>query len=273
MRHFHQQRELYAAVKASAEGIGIHSIAKDMNIEVNIVVMADAPAALGIISRRGICKVRHLNTNSRWIQEKAAKKQVTYDKASGIISPADLMTKEFAASDIEKHMQKRGSSADGRAEVAARVAIDETSINHMGLLVHNEDVDHIEGTEYKKARMARYDGNVQDDEDVKFFALKKANGKMKMIVEDMIYQIGAGMHAGCSPMVGGTQPRASPTTIVCDVAGSGGFAGTRDLGVRGPPNEDNVVMTMEKAPTDSGSGKGEAKSWKKERTARIEDNF
>lgn len=60
--------ELYAAVKATAETMGIQSAANDFGLQIEASTMADASAALGIISRKGLGKVRHLDTNHLWIQ-------------------------------------------------------------------------------------------------------------------------------------------------------------------------------------------------------------
>ena len=46
---------------------------KDLGTHMNGVVMGDASAALAIVARRGLGKLRHLDTNNLWIQAKAAK--------------------------------------------------------------------------------------------------------------------------------------------------------------------------------------------------------
>ena len=51
------------------------SIAKDLNIDIEMKIFADACAILGTIAHRGICKTRPLDTNYLWGQEMAAKKK------------------------------------------------------------------------------------------------------------------------------------------------------------------------------------------------------
>ena len=63
------EAELYASVKATSEGLGIVSILKDFGVTMTGKVWADASAALGIIARKGLGKVRHLDTSYLWIQE------------------------------------------------------------------------------------------------------------------------------------------------------------------------------------------------------------
>ena len=97
-----------------------------MDIQFYVNVLTDASAALGIISRRAIGKVRHLETSNLWIQELVAIREVTYDKVIGTANPADMMTKYMFEFEIAKYMQMIGANfARGRADIAAQVARDE----------------------------------------------------------------------------------------------------------------------------------------------------
>ena len=49
-------------VVCSAELLGIQSCASDLGMQLSAAVYADASAALGIVQRRGIGKVRHIRT-------------------------------------------------------------------------------------------------------------------------------------------------------------------------------------------------------------------
>ena len=68
------ESELYATIKSAAEALGIMSILKDLGMEFNAKVFADASASLGITARKGLGKVRHIDTGFQWIQEASAKK-------------------------------------------------------------------------------------------------------------------------------------------------------------------------------------------------------
>ena len=63
----------------------------------------DASAALGIISRKGLGKVRHLDTSHLWIQEVNAKREMEFSKIAGCDNMADLMTKNLTAETTMKH--------------------------------------------------------------------------------------------------------------------------------------------------------------------------
>ena len=62
------EAEPYGLVRASAETMGLMSMYKDLGTQINGVVLADASAAHAIVARRGLGKLRHLDTNDLWIQ-------------------------------------------------------------------------------------------------------------------------------------------------------------------------------------------------------------
>ena len=64
--------ELYGFARASAETMGLISMFKDLDTHMNGLVLEDASAALAIVARRGLGKLRHLDTKYLWIQEKSA---------------------------------------------------------------------------------------------------------------------------------------------------------------------------------------------------------
>ena len=101
------EAELYANVKTSAEALGLAAVLKDLGMKVSgIEVIGDASAAFGIIRRQGLGKLRHIDTNYLWIQEKAAKKAIGYGKVKGTENPADLLTKHLSAWDMCKNLEK-----------------------------------------------------------------------------------------------------------------------------------------------------------------------
>ena len=65
----------------------------------------DASAALGIAQRRGIGKLRHVQTQSLWVQQAHANKQIAFEKVPGADNPSDMMTKHVPADLLDKHMK------------------------------------------------------------------------------------------------------------------------------------------------------------------------
>ena len=61
------EAELYSLVRASAETMGLISMYKDLGAHMNGLVLGDASAALAIVARRELGKLRHLEANYLWI--------------------------------------------------------------------------------------------------------------------------------------------------------------------------------------------------------------
>ena len=85
-------------------------------------IWADASAALGIIHRRGLGKVRHIDTHCLWVQETAARKKLMYKKVLGTNNYADLMTKHLDQSVMGRHCTSLSMTfPKERSQLALRV--------------------------------------------------------------------------------------------------------------------------------------------------------
>ena len=71
------------------------ALAADFGIQVQLVLATDATAGLGMASRRGAGKVRHLHTPSLWLQRAVAERRLTLRKEPGDRNPADVGTKHL----------------------------------------------------------------------------------------------------------------------------------------------------------------------------------
>ena len=87
------EAELYALVKGAAAALGIQSLLADLGSQISCKVRVDSTAAIGIAFRSGLGKLRHLNVQYLWVQEKLAREQLQVEKVSGTQNPADRMTK------------------------------------------------------------------------------------------------------------------------------------------------------------------------------------
>ena len=127
------EAELYATVKASAESMGIASLLKDFGIKMKTHVFGDASAALAIIARRGLGRVRHLDTSYLWVQEKAATEELIYNKVAGQHNIADLFTKALDWQTILFHTENIGSKfTEGRDAMGYQVAhLDRRPLQHV----------------------------------------------------------------------------------------------------------------------------------------------
>jgi hypothetical protein len=92
----------------------------DLGVNLPVTAWTDSSAALGISSRSGLGKLRHLETHTLWLQEKVRTKAITVKKVWGEVNPADLFTKHLPSR--EKVHQLLGlfgcEYRDGRAAAA-----------------------------------------------------------------------------------------------------------------------------------------------------------
>ena len=55
----------------------------------------DSSAAVGICTRQGLGKLRHIDTHTLWVQERVRNKSLKLRKVKGELNPADLLTKHM----------------------------------------------------------------------------------------------------------------------------------------------------------------------------------
>jgi len=87
------ESELAALAKGAAEGLGIQSIFRDFGIEMKIELHSDATAAIGIASRQGLGRIRHVAVADLWVQQRLKAGDFTVHKVNGLDNISDLMTK------------------------------------------------------------------------------------------------------------------------------------------------------------------------------------
>ena len=74
------EAEFNGVVRASGIGLGYCSILKDLGIKTPLRVWTDSSCALGICTRQGLGKVRHLDTHTLWVQQAVRSQQVCLKK-------------------------------------------------------------------------------------------------------------------------------------------------------------------------------------------------
>ena len=116
------ESEVLGAVKGGVEGLAMHSLSGDFSIEANICLHMDASAAIGVMQRRGVGKIRHLDVSTLWLQEKQLQQLMEVRKVHGLANAGDLMTKNVPFEVIKKHLAAINCEwRDGRAQVAAQL--------------------------------------------------------------------------------------------------------------------------------------------------------
>ena len=86
---------------------------RDFGIRLGAHVFGDASAALAIIQRQGLGKMRHLDTSYLWIQEKSMNDELQYRKVAGTKNAADLFTKVLSWDELKRHMDTMKSEFVG----------------------------------------------------------------------------------------------------------------------------------------------------------------
>ena len=98
------EAELIAAVKMTAELIGVTQFAFDWNTFLRGRFHVDSRAAIGIANRSGNGKMRHVKVGNLWIQEKVADGDDGMRKIYGEVNPSDVLTKGLSAEEIKRFM-------------------------------------------------------------------------------------------------------------------------------------------------------------------------
>ena len=85
--------------KPCSERYGVH---------LDLVLKCDASAAVGIVMRRGLGKVRHIDLSQLWLQDKVAQKLLRIQKVRTNDNKSDALTKYLNESEMIKHLTMTG---------------------------------------------------------------------------------------------------------------------------------------------------------------------
>ena len=96
------EAELYAAGRAAREGLGIQSMAKELGYQMEVIIEVDASAAQGMMQRRGLGKLRHLDVQELWVQDAIQRGAFKVRRVSTRNNTADIGTKPLSRESMEK---------------------------------------------------------------------------------------------------------------------------------------------------------------------------
>ena len=99
------ESEYYALVRASAIGLSVKALKQDWGDECELVIHSDSSAARGTASRRGLGKLRHVQTRYLWLQERVASNDLKIVAIGTKHSTADLCTKPVNKETCERRMK------------------------------------------------------------------------------------------------------------------------------------------------------------------------
>ena len=103
------EAEYYGIVKGASAGLGVCSVLADLGVvsktPTKLVIHTDSSAAKGISSRRGLGKVRHIEVNQLWIQDRVNSGEIEVRKVTGASNIADALTKHAEHDMLRKHVE------------------------------------------------------------------------------------------------------------------------------------------------------------------------
>jgi hypothetical protein len=87
-------------------------------------VRSDSSAAIGITSREGLGKLRHINVQYLWVQERFKEDNFKLSKVPGEDNPADIFTKYLDVTLMQRHLTTLNlGSTNDRAASAPKLAM------------------------------------------------------------------------------------------------------------------------------------------------------
>ena len=99
------EAELYALTKGASQGLGMMALLSDFGFTASVTVHTDASAAIGIVRRAGLGKLRHLNVRYLWVQDQVKNARLWLEKVAGADNPAEIGTKHLSADIMRKHLE------------------------------------------------------------------------------------------------------------------------------------------------------------------------
>ena len=84
------------------------SLAADLGLVFDTGRHVDTAAALGILERRGVDRIRQLDVGALWLQEVQLRQKVGFVEGKGTSNPADLMTKHLPRESLETYSERLG---------------------------------------------------------------------------------------------------------------------------------------------------------------------
>ena len=70
------ESEFYSLVKAGGISFGYQALLRDVGIRLPVRVWTDSTATIGICGRQGLGKLRHIDTQFLWIQQRVRDKSL-----------------------------------------------------------------------------------------------------------------------------------------------------------------------------------------------------
>ena len=87
------EAEMVGATQAATAALGFRPLLADLGVNWSAKIWTDSMASIGMCSRQGLGKVRHLDTQVMWIQQRIRNNDLDLYKILGDENVADILTK------------------------------------------------------------------------------------------------------------------------------------------------------------------------------------
>ena len=104
------EAEYIAAIAATSEAKYIQALFLACVQHVNIHLHSDSSGSIGVASRRGVQRLRHLDVRFLWLQAETASKDIRINKVPGPENVADANTKSADKRSLEFCQSKMGGT-------------------------------------------------------------------------------------------------------------------------------------------------------------------
>lgn len=117
------ESELYAAVRASTEVLGMITLFGDFGLhDAKVRIGMYASAAIGMAQRTVLNKVHHVEVDILWMQDQLARRILLIIKVDGPRTFSDLCTKNVSVASMEQYLEQLGTRyKEGRAAIAQKL--------------------------------------------------------------------------------------------------------------------------------------------------------
>ncbi len=155
------EAEYYGVVKAAGIGLGYQALLGDLGVLMPLRAWNDSTASMGICGRSGLGKLRHIDTQCLWLQQKVRSGAVELRKVKGTENPADLFTKHLTSAPcVEALLKLFGCEyREGRAASAPELKRGEGTQAGTQLSVTEKAWEHGQAEDRRVVELMAVDGH------------------------------------------------------------------------------------------------------------------
>ena len=123
------EAEFAGVIRGAGQGLGYQALLADLGVQLPLRVWTDSSAAIGICSRQGLGKLRHLDTHTLWVQQAVITGRLELKKVPGERGPAELLATHLESGETLRGLVQLYNChfLGGRAESAPKTRTQSTA--------------------------------------------------------------------------------------------------------------------------------------------------